>query len=625
VSRGRIVIVEDERIVALELELRLERMGFDVLATFGSGEEMIASASELAPDLALMDIRLAGEMDGVETAEQLRAFGIPTVFLTAYADDATLDRVKSTEPLGYILKPFEERGLQATIDTALFRHRAEIARREAEAARRRAEARHTATLDSSPDAIITVDGDGRIVVFNRAAERMFGYAAADVFGGTLDTLIPEELRMRHRDHVARYVATAASPRAMGERGRLMAQRRDGTTFPIEASISRHVRDEEVLLTAVIRDVTEQLALEEHLRRARQVEAVGMLASSVVHDVNNLLAVIQHAAELVRREVQSDHLDTITSSVARGAALTRQLLLFARGAPNQVQVVAIDALLCELEDIVRHLAAETVRVQLDVRAPSARVVVDRQRLEQVILNCVANARDSMPLGGGILIRTTAESGSVLIEVIDNGAGIAVDVLPRIFEPFFTTKEQGHGTGLGLWTSREVVREAGGSMEVSSTPGRGTTISIRLPCTEAPATAAPSEAPAEVKNATGTVLVVDDEEPLRKLLARTLELRGFNAFSAGGAGEALAFLEKSSVGIDVLVTDLVLPIMSGQELADRMRRFLPRLRVVYISGHGDEASRRATVVSLQDQVLTKPFTGDELAARVRSALQRLPRST
>jgi len=612
------MIVEDEHIVALELEHRLRRMGFDIVGNFPTGEEAVANAAAAAPELVLMDIGLAGEMDGIAAAALLRSeYSIPVVFLTAYADDATVERLKSTEPLGYVLKPFEQRALHATIETALFRRRAELARAEAETARRRAEARYYSTLDNSPDAIISVDLEGKIVVFNRAAERMFGYSFDEARGLPLDTLIPVAVREHHRDHLRRYFASGGAPRAMNERRPMSALRRDGSLFPIEVSISM-VDDEQPLHTAVVRDISERVSLEGKLRRSQQAEAVGMLAASVIHDVNNLLTVIQQAAGLVRRR-PADHeelVDTIAGAVTRGSALTRQLLLFARQGSVRAGVAELDTTMQRLRDLVEQFTPESVRVVMELGAGVARIPLDRHRLEQIVLNLVANARDAMPLGGVITIRTSVSRERVNIEVADTGSGMPERVLAQMFEPFYTTKDETRGTGLGLWSVREVVESVGGRIDVASRVGEGTTFVIDFPCTlDSPSQPPPPTAVAQHVDATpASILVVEDEDPLRRILVRTLEMQGFHVQSASGAGEALALLERGADGFDVLLTDLVLPIMGGLELAERMRRFLPRLRVLFMSGYGDGMGADLGA----NMMLAKPFSGDELVASIHQSL-------
>lgn len=625
--KGRVLIVEDERIVAMELEDRVRRMGFDVVGSFGSGEEALRNAAALRPDLALMDIRLAGAMDGIQAAAELRrAHGVPVVYLTAYADDAILERVKATEPLGYVLKPFEERALHATIETALFRHHAERARREAEQARRRAEARYAAILSGSPDAIVSVDADQRIVVFNQVAERVFGHRADEVLGQPLELLLPDAAKARHRAHVEGFRSSAEGARAMGERGRLRAKRRDGTEFPIEVSISKLDHGDEVLMTAVVRDVSERLALEDKLRHAENMEAVGHLASSVVHDLANLLAIVQHAAELVRRELPRDastqNVDAITGAVARGAALTKRLLMYAGGNSGPVATAPLDRLVDRARDLVRHVTGESVSLQIDLRAGDATIAIDPHRFEQILLNCVANARDAMPNGGGVVIRTARvdrhplgqrDGCHALLEIEDNGPGMPREVAARAFEPFFSTKEPGRGTGLGLATVRECVKECGGAIEIRTEVGRGTTIAIRFPCAAAPvAEEATPERAVVTEHASARVLLVDDEEALTRLLARSLRHHGFDVVAASGAGEALAQLESGDTTFDVLVTDSVLPIMNGKELAERMRRFLPRLKVLYMTGHVDDAVAGLGVPA--EAMLLKPFSSEELASRI-----------
>ncbi len=495
---------------------------------------------------------------------------------------------------------------------------AALARDAAEQARARAEAVHAALLEGSPDGIVAIDPDQRIVVFNAAAQRMFGYAPEDVIGEPLAILIPEEVRGRHDEHVESYRRRGPSVRTMGDRSRLWGRRRDGERFPMEASISREQHGTEGLLIAVVRDVSRQARVEQQLQQVLQVEGVGRVASAVIHDVNNLLAVVRVAAELAAAEkhapAAAEHLAAIGLAVDRGAKLTRRLLTYARSRSGDAAVVELDAVIEELAPLLRNALGEAIHLECTTSS-NARVNVDRTRFEQAILNCVVNARDALPGGGCVRVRTERVSEtSASIVITDNGVGIPRAALPRIFEPFFTTKADASGTGLGLWMSLEMVRGAGGTMCVESEELLGTTVSITLPVSEA-SPIAPARVSSLPPARAVSVLLVEDDDVLRRLLARSLELYGFQVHSASGAGEALGHLEKWDGELDVLVTDAIMPFMNGRELADRVRRCFPDVCVVHVTGHA--AASEAVELRPNEALLYKPFAAEAL----RSAIARV----
>ena len=389
----------------------------------------------------------------------------------------------------------------------------------------------------------------------------------------------------------------------------------------------------------VQDVTEQRQLEEQLNQSQKMEAVGQLAGGVAHDFNNLLTVITSYCGILLSDLPSgdpvrDDLQEINGAADRAAALTRQLLAFSRRQVLQPQPININELAVNLEKLLRRLIREDIEFVWDLDQTIGVVSADPGQLEQVLVNLVVNARDAMPEGGRLTLRTSSVERSaempvsgkvppdvrcVLIEVSDTGTGMTPDVQARIFEPFFTTKPPGAGTGLGLSTVYGIVRQSGGDIGVYSTPGQGTTFRIELPCgSEGTTVALRPRAAAPVDASAGTILVVEDDPALRSVTSRILRKRGYHVFDASNGREALALCARHEGEIDLIITDLVMPEMSGYELSRKILESRPGTAVLFMSGYSHAVGLSEGFVSEQSAYLEKPFTMDGLAAKVREVL-------
>ncbi len=388
-----------------------------------------------------------------------------------------------------------------------------------------------------------------------------------------------------------------------------------------------------VLIAYGEDITERRRLEEQLHQSQKMEAVGRLAGGVAHDFNNLLTVIGGYAELLDMEVaEGDPLreaaDGILRSSERAMALTRQLLAFSRKQVLQPKVLDLNAAVTEMDRLLRRVIGEDVELLTVLQPGVGRIRVDPGQLEQVIMNLVVNARDAMPEGGRLTLRTSAlevegptkfdvDPGSyVLLEVSDTGCGMDREVLSHIFEPFFTTKERGKGTGLGLAIVYGVVKQSGGTVEATSQVGQGTTFRILLPRVSPEAEeGTEDEGWAEAAGGSETVLLVEDEDEVRRLAASILEAHGYTVLTAGHGVEALALVRGHSGPIHLLVTDVVMPQMGGPELAARLAQVRPETRVLYISGYSDDAVVDQSLVA---PLVEKPFKRQVLVRKVREVL-------
>ncbi len=512
------------------------------------------------------------------------------------------------------------------------------ARKRTEDALRRSEQMFRDLAAAAPDGILAVGTDGKIRYANPEAERILGYEPGTLGGEHLEALLPVAARERHASIRAAFFAEPA-PRRLGAGRALTARRKDGAELPVEISLSASRFDGEPVALSILRDMTAQRKLEQQLRQAQKMEAVGRLAGGVAHDFNNLLSIIISYSDIILAGIPAADpmradLEEIRAAGARAAELTGQLLAFGRQQVLQPKRVSLNEVLFNLERMLRRLIGEDVELTV-VRAPTLGTVwVDAGQLEQVILNLVVNARDAMPRGGKLTIETAdveldaayaaehvdATAGPhVLLAVSDTGHGMDAETRARIFEPFFTTKVAGRGTGLGLSTVFGIVRQSGGNIWVYSEPGKGTTFKLYFPRAEGPVESlAPSEPLESLRPASETVLLVEDDARVRALCRTILTKLGYHVLEAQSAGDALLLSEQHGASIHLLLTDVVMPRIAGRELADRLLRQRPGLKVLYMSGYTPNSVLHHGVLDSGVAFLQKPITPDALGRKVREVL-------
>jgi PAS domain S-box-containing protein len=495
------------------------------------------------------------------------------------------------------------------------------------------------------DAIVATDRRFTIQYWNAAAEKQYGWTAAEVLGKHLVEVIQTRFTGDSRREVMRKVG-----REGYWSGELVQNRRDGSLFPVQATLSE-VRDVEGRLVghvAINRDITENLRsaeervkLEDQLRQAQKVEAIGRLAGGVAHDFNNLTAIILGYGEMLQERLRQEDpalkwMEQIMEAGRRSAALTRQLLAFSRKQTLLPEVLDLNALLRNLEKMLGRLIGEDIQLQFRLAADLGRIKADPGQIEQVVTNLVLNARDAMPRGGRLTVETAdveldaayardhegAIPGEyVRLALTDTGCGMDEAALARLFEPFYTTKERGKGTGLGLPTVLGIVKQSGGYIWVSSEPGRGSTFEIYLPRTDAAARAKAIEAGGDAPRGSGEqILLVEDETSLRNLCEAILSRLGYRVSVAGSGPEALLLLEERQLEPDLVITDVIMPGMSGAELAERLRGKRPELKVIFMSGYPDDAIAPHGVLDSGTPFIQKPFAERALAKKVRQVLGR-----
>ena len=505
---------------------------------------------------------------------------------------------------------------------------------------REQEARLAGIVDSAIDAIITVDDAQRIVVFNRAAEAVFGVAEADALGAPLDRFIPEHARVVHREYIERFNASGTSLRGKGQASRLHGCRANGELFPIDASISRIEIAGRAVSTVMLRDVSGQVAaeaardeLEAKLREAQKLEAVGTLAAGVAHDFNNIVAAILGNVDLLRDELGPGHaaqrsVEEIRKAGDRARELVRHLVAFSHNEPLQLEVLDLCAVIADA--IARVAPTLPAGVEIAARLPDAGPFVegDAVQLRQVVVQLCTNARHALRGAAGVIdvaLDTLDVVGTpppglgrgryAHLTVRDHGVGMDAAMVERIFEPFYTTRAPGDGAGLGLSVVHGIVRSHHGSVDVASEPGQGSTFHVYLPAVAPPA----ATRPPAVAAGGGHVLYVDDDEALVFLVTRMLERQGLKVTGCFRAADALAAIRADAQRFDLLLTDYNMPGMTGIELVREVVRLRPDLPVVLTSGYITDEVRAAAVHAGIRHLVYKPNTVDELCDVVLRLLQ------
>lgn len=488
-------------------------------------------------------------------------------------------------------------------------------------------------VESSDDAIVGIDLKGAILSWNRGAVQLFGFTAEEAVGRSGSSLLSQP---------ADWIV-ALEKVFRGERVRdceSSAVRKDGSRIFVSFSISPILDDRYQLLaiSAIVRDVTDHKNLEKQFRQAQKLEAVGRLAGGIAHDFNNLLNVVLGFGELaMERLEQADpvahHLAQIRQAAERASSLTRQLLAFSRQQVLEPAVLNLNEVVADVVAMLRPVIGEDIELRTNLDADLGRIKADRGQLEQVIVNLVVNSRDAMPRGGKLSISSSNseldaeysrhhishQPGSyVMLAISDTGMGISPEVQARIFEPFFTTKEKGKGTGLGLSTVYGIVKQSGGYIWVYSELGRGTTFKVYFPRVSEAADRVARPTAGAIQNGTETVLLVEDADALRELAREFLTRSGYHVLEASTGEEALRIAERPEETIHVLVTDVVMPGMSGPDLALVLKAQRPDLKVIYASGYAADAIGHHGVLAPDRVLVEKPYSREKLTRKIREVL-------
>jgi PAS domain S-box-containing protein len=492
-------------------------------------------------------------------------------------------------------------------------------------------ARFDDLFDRSSEIMIVHDRRGRLSTINRAGEQVTGY-------------LREELRMLDPNWIfgADYLDAINEMINEGAEGAPRSFKsefvpRKGARVPVDVHLRVLVGDRQVVgITAIARDLSERDRLENELRQAQKMEAVGRLATGIAHDFNNLITVLLgYSDELIEEAPPNSTLHAAATEVRRAAdrasGLTQQLLAFSRRQASVAHAVDVNDVIAHMEDLIRRLLGPEIRVEFSLQPDLSTISADSQQIGQVMMNLVVNARDAMPNGGTLTIETAnVELGPDNVDVIpgphvelvvaDSGLGMTADVRDRLFEPFFTTKDSGRGTGLGLSMVHAIVRQSAGHIIVDSHPGKGTKFKVYFPrqgnVADAPV---PSLVPAGLPTVRGegVILLAEDDRSVRRLVVSELTRRGFTVLEAEDGMAALELFRAEKDRIDVVVTDVVMPRMNGADFAKHVGEIRPGTRILFISGHPERAGIGLDPAGVSN-LLMKPFTADTLAARIKELL-------
>ncbi len=629
-EKTRILVVEDEAIIARDLQKRLQAQGYIVTSAVSTGEDAILKAKTDTPDLVLMDIVLLGDMDGIEAAGRIRALlDIPVVYVTAYADEKILERAKITEPYGYILKPFDDRELRSVIEMALYKS-------STEKQMRKTNEFLSTVIESLSHPFYVINADDFTVAMANSAANF----------GQLNGKRTCHSLTHHSDSPcegSEHPCTIAEIRRTGKPvtqehihydhdGRARTYEIRG--YPIFDKDGRVVQ-----IIEYTQDISDKKMLESQFRQSQKMESVGRLAGGVAHDFNNLLTAILGYSELALAALPEGHalrryLTTIAEAGNKAETLVRQLLAFSRKQILQIKTVNINEVIEDIRNIMQLVIGEDLVLELNLNPSVRNIKADAGQIEQLLMNLAVNAKDAMPCGGRLTVETDnveldeeyarshagiAPGPHVMLAVTDTGTGMSREVQEKIFEPFFTTKGS-RGTGLGLATVYGIVKQHNGSIYVYSEENVGTTFKVYLPATaEATETPGKKEEAFDARGAE-TVLVVDDEPSIRKIVIDTLEPLGYRVMEASCAAEALQRSSMADDRIDLLLTDVIMPDINGPELADRIKEKRPAIKVLFMSGYTAETIEHHGVADMKKRFMQKPLTPKKLMEKIREVLDK-----
>ena len=635
-QKARVLIVEDESIVARDIAATLRGMQYHVVGIVATGEEAVLEAAEHHPDIALMDIMLSGAMDGIDAGGRIQSeWNVPVVFLTSHADEATLTRAKAIAPYGYLVKPFSDRELDVALETALYRASLEQKLREQQ---------HwvQAVLDCIGDAVIAADVKGNVMFLNPVAEHLTGWkreaAAARPLSEVFHT-IEENSRRRVESSEAR--ALRDDTEVTDETGSLLLISTDGIERPIDSNVSpiNDAKGNLLGIVVVFRDITSRRQIERRAVNKQKMEALGKLSSNIANDFNNIIGLIAGYAAAMQEYLlpnsrAGEDVKRILAAVEHSAVLSKRILGVARASDAERNLdihpttvgTAVENAVALLHD---PFEKKGIRIRGTIPSPSPLVNADHSHLVDLLVDILLNSAEAMPQGGKIAIdlksyrllkpdpklNPRAKPGPyVTIRIKDSGAGMSHETLDRIFEPFFTTKSAGTHVGLGLSVLHSAIQNYGGWIKVTSEPGQGTLFSVFLP------KATPSRrstAPAAARFA-GSILVVDDDPATCTELSDFLTKEGFNVQLANSGQAAIDLYRKLGDKFDLLIVDVIMPGKDGKDVLQEVMKLNPAAAVLMLCGFSREHVR-AYLPSGAWRFVQKPVDQEALLGAVRRALE------
>jgi PAS domain S-box-containing protein len=633
----RILHLEDDRDYSDLVKSLLEKEGYGTdIALATSRGEFEKALDEKCFDVILADYLLP-DYDGIEALQYAKEKCPETPFILisgTIGEQVAIESLKSGAT-DYVLKMWPER-LGPTVRRAVQEAEERVCRRQVEMELRRREKYFRALTENALDILTVLNKEGAFVYNSASIKGVLGYEPQELVGQSAFSLAhPDDL-----GRVMRAFEEALNHPDRAVRLETRIRHRDGSWRHLEVVGQNRLADPEIGGVFInTRDVTDRVRLEDQLRQSQKMEAIGQLAGGVAHDFNNILTVIQGHVSLLQsggtlNEMAGRSAQQIGQAAERAASLTRQLLTFSRRQVMQPRRLDLNDVVGNMSKMLGRILGEDIALRLHYSGEPAVVEADSGMLEQVLLNLAVNSRDAMPKGGELTIRIMLRQveGSHLIQhpdgragkfvcltVKDNGCGIPPENLGRIFDPFFTTKEVGKGTGLGLATVYGIVKQHQGWVEVESVVGQGTTFSVMLPRCEGEVARAEQEEINRIRGGKETILVVEDEAPVRELVCNLLAGHGYQILQAESGAQALEMWTRCKDKVDLLLTDLVMPDrVSGRELAEKLWRERPELKVIFTSGYSSDVAGKDFVLQQGFNYLQKPYHPHRLASAVRDCL-------
>jgi PAS domain S-box-containing protein len=628
---AKILIVEDESIVALDIKRRLIKLGYDVAAVVATGGEAIEKVKETSIDLVLMDILLPGEIDGIEAAKRIYGrFDIPVVYLTALSDKATLERALVTEPFGYIVKPFDKKILYTTIEMAIYKHRMKVKIKEKDENFRN-------LAENTRDGILIATADGSHVYANQHATEITGYSASQLLNICLDELVDFDdngrINENWLDEKFVYKRTEKTIR------------KESRTITLEITATKTIWQGQPAVLVLLGDISQFKRAEEerdrllaYMEQARKMEALGTLAGGIAHDINNILSIIIGFTELAMIELPGESsiylkLEKVIMSCLRASNVVKQIMTFSHLTGGDLKPVRISPIIKETLRLLRFSIPSTIEIREYITLESDVVLADLAQINQVFINLCNNAVYAMREKGGVLevilkeveieegndmlIPGLAPGRFIKLTVTDTGHGMEAQLMKRIFEPYFTTKDVGEGAGMGLAVAHGIVGVHNGAITVQSEPGKGAAFNVYLPESEEEVS---PEILSAVPSPTGheRILFVDDEVDVIDMGKQMLEYLGYQVVEKSNGLEALELFKADPEQFDMVITDMVMPNMTGTELAREILKIRPDTSIIILTGYLERINEEEFENIGIDAVLRKPVVMDEIAQTVRKVI-------
>jgi PAS domain S-box-containing protein len=637
---ARVLICEDEMLFAEDMALTLKDSGYEIAGMVATGEEAVQTAEEARPDLILMDIKLAGEIDGIEAAERIRSkLDIPLIYLTAYTEKDVFKRAKHTEPYGYVGKPASMTQLISTIETALYKHHADRKVRESEA--RRAKAEELTGLHSWEWDVQT-----GLLFWSAESYRSFGwYQGRD--RPTFDSFI-ESVHADDREMVrAVLMDSLDGKRPYDLEFRIVQPNGQERILHSRGEIQRDDNGRPLRMLGMALDITERKCAEEERKRlreqlfhAKKMEAIGALTGGIAHDFNNMLTIINGFAEMILLDITEDNpiyadIQAILQTGRKGAEIVQRLLAFTKKAEITVSPLDLNEVIRNSVALMERTFPKMIAIEMRLASDLGTVNGDRAQIEQALMNLCINAKDAMTDGGTLKIETenvtvdeaycrrnlgATPGRHVLMAISDTGGGISKELMERVFDPFFTTKgwDSKKGTGLGLSVAKGIAEQHGGWIACESSCSKGTTFTLYFPVTEEFTAARESEAGTDPGEVRVKVLLVDDEDLVRDLGKRILERAGYGVITASNGKVALEIYAREQSSIGLVALDLIMPQMGGEKCLEELLKINPNVKVVVSTGGAMPKNERARLGACVKGFVNKPYQVRQFLDAVREAL-------